>query len=89
MAYVYPNCVSVVLWEGGRIRLNPDQKWPADDPFVTARPEFFSAEPRMVASSPGYAPVERATAAPGETRRARRPKQSKPAAQADSSESNE
>lgn len=70
--YVYPNCVSTVLWQGGRVRLHPDQKWDPEDPFVKARPEFFSAHPQMVAHS---APeVEQATQAPGEKRATRRPK---------------
>lgn len=76
MAYVYPNCVTVVLWEGGRVRLNPDQKWPADDPFVKAKSELFTDNPANIAHSAGYTP-ERATAAPGETRKVRRPRQSK------------
>jgi len=79
VSYVYPNCVTVVLYEGGRVRLNPEQKWDSDDPFVKARPEFFSADPRNVAHSAGFEPVERATRAPGEmrpTRRSPKPKSS-------------
>lgn len=72
MSYVYPNCVCVVAHEGGRVRLNPDQKWPTDDPFVKARPELFSGTPRQVAHSDGYEPVERATRAPGERRAVKR-----------------
>lgn len=81
MSYVYPTCVTVVLWEGGRVRLNPDQKWPADDPFVKAKPDLFTTDPANVAHSAGYESVERATAAPGETRKVRRPRQSRKDAQ--------
>ena len=79
MSYVYPNCVAVVRHEGGRVRLNPDQKWHAEDPFVLARPELFTDTPKDVAHSAGYEPLERATRAPGETRQVRRPRQPKAA----------
>ncbi len=47
--------------------------WPADDPVVQAHPEAFSSDPRYGLSfsrePAGYdAPVEQATAAPGERR---------------------
>ncbi len=86
MDYVYPNCVTVVRWEGGRVRLNPEQQWPADDPFVKARADLFTTTPLNVAHSAGYEPVERATAAPGETRRVRMPRQSKKAGEAEDGE---
>lgn len=71
--YVYPNCVTVVQYDGGRVRLNPDQKWDSEDPFVKARPEFFAAEPAVTAHSAGFEPVvEQATRAPGEKRSTRR-----------------
>lgn len=80
MSVVYPNCVSTVLWNGGRIRLRPDQVWESDDPFVVARPEFFTSASSLSASSPGHGePVERATRAPGERRAVKRP--AKPDAQ--------
>jgi hypothetical protein len=79
MSYVFPNCVSVVLYNGGRIRLHPDQQWPEDDPFVKERPEFFSSTPLVAAHSDGYEPVERATRAPGEKRQVRRGRGRKPA----------
>lgn len=75
MTYVFPNCVTVVGWEGGRIHLNPSQQWRADDPFVLARPEFFDIDP--VLPSTTEPPVERATAAPGERRTVVRPTSSK------------
>jgi hypothetical protein len=71
--YVYPNCVSTVLYNGGRVRLHPTQQWKSDDPFVKARPEFFSETPLVAAHSDGYT-VEQATAAPGEKRTVRRPR---------------
>jgi hypothetical protein len=78
MAYVYPNCQSVVRWEGGRIHLNPGQQWNSDDPFVLARPEFFDADPAAVSTTAEREPVERGTRAPGETRTPpRRPAASK------------
>jgi hypothetical protein len=51
--------------------------WPADDPVVLAHPEYFSPDPRFGMSysvePAGYdAPVEQATAAPGEKRQVRR-----------------
>ncbi len=53
--------------------------WPADDPVVTAHPDLFSPDPRWGMSysvePDGYdAPVEQATAAPGERRQTRRPR---------------
>lgn len=66
--YVFPNCRSVVLWEGSRVRINPDQRWRADDPFVLARPELFDTDPARVDGSRYEPPVERATDAPGERR---------------------
>lgn len=70
--YVYPTAVCVVRWQGGRVHLRPDQQWRADDPFVMARPDFFSAVPRA-ASGTVPPPVEQATRAPGEKRATRRP----------------
>jgi hypothetical protein len=75
MSYVYPNCVAVVQYEGGRVRLNPEQRWDSDDPFVKARPGFFSSESVATAHSAGFEPgVEQATRAPGEKRSTRRPR---------------
>ena len=52
--------------------------WPADDPVVREHPEYFSTDPRFgmnySVEPEGYdAPVEQATAAPGERRATRRP----------------
>ncbi|HEU4542576.1 MAG TPA: hypothetical protein VFR23_15725 [Jiangellaceae bacterium] len=51
--------------------------WPADDPVVRAYPQYFSDDPRYgmnySVEPEGYdAPVEQATAAPGEKRNTRR-----------------
>lgn len=67
----------VNLRNGGRVRVFKGSHWPADDPAVEARPELFSPDPRwgmQYTSEPeGYdAPVETASAAPGERRTARR-----------------
>jgi hypothetical protein len=51
--------------------------WPADDPVVKAHPDLFSTDPRFgmnySVEPDGYdAPVEQATAGPGEKRQVRR-----------------
>lgn len=66
--YVFPNCQAVVRWRGGRIHLHLGQQWPADDPFVRERPEFFNNDPAAVSQTDQ---VERATRGPGEQRTAR------------------
>ena len=49
---------------GGTVkRLKRNEPWPADDPFVKARPEFFAAEPDS-RTALGEPPIERATANP-------------------------
>lgn len=63
---------------GGRARVQKGTHWPADDPVVRVRPELFSTDPRWglyySVEPDGYdAPVETATAAPGERRTTRRP----------------
>lgn len=63
--YVYPHCRTVVAWQGGRVRLSPEQSWAADDPFVKARPELFRTDPGRVERTEV---VETATRAPGEVR---------------------
>lgn len=54
------------------IRLQPGDPWAADDPFVMARPDLFASAPpfvhRTTAAGVVSAPVEQATAAPGERR---------------------
>lgn len=74
MSYVYANCEAVVYEGGLRVQLVADQIWAADDPIVKARPDLFSKEPRKVnrTTATTAAPVESASAAPGEKRTTRR-----------------
>lgn len=72
MSYVHPKLSCVVATPGGRVRLSPSQVWDDDDPFVKDHPEYFAPDPVTVTRSPGYQPVEQATAAPGERRSVRR-----------------
>ena len=64
--------------DGGRWNVQGGQHWPADDPVVTANPAMFSPDARYGAtySVPPEelteAPVEQATAGPGEKRPTRR-----------------
>ena len=65
--------------DGGRWNVQGGQHWPADDPVVQAAPAgLFSADARIGAtfSAPpaelAEAPVEQATAGPGEKRNTRR-----------------
>lgn len=62
---------------GGRVQVRKGSHWPADDPAVRARPELFSDDPRWgmfyTVEPDGYdAPIETASAAPGERRNVRR-----------------
>jgi hypothetical protein len=65
--------------DGGRWNVQGGQHWPADDPVVKAAPDAFSADARygVSFSAPpaelADAPVEQATAGPGEKRSTRRP----------------
>ena len=64
--------------DGGRWNVQGGQHWPADDPVVKANPEMFSPDARFGVSfsaAPAElseAPVEQATAGPGEKRNVRR-----------------
>jgi hypothetical protein len=67
----------LTLPDGTRVVVPQGSHWPSDDPVVRDRPELFSADPRygmLFSSAPdGYdAPVEEATAVPGEKRSVRR-----------------
>lgn len=67
----------VHLPDGTRVPVAKGSHWPADDPAVRARPELFSEDSRWgmryTVEPDGYdAPVETATAAPGEMRAVRR-----------------
>ena len=68
--YKYANTTGVVYENGKRLALEVDQIWNATDPFVKARPDLFSDAPDFVNST--VAPVEQATAAPGEKRTTKR-----------------
>lgn len=69
--YLYCQTDAVVVHAGERVRLNVDDIWDADDPFVVARPEFFAAKPVNVFRTRPVAVVETATAEPGVKRRTR------------------
>lgn len=63
--------------DGGQAMVVKGQHWPAADPVVTSNPSLFSTDARWgmtFSSQPdGFdAPVEQATAAPGERRNTRR-----------------
>lgn len=51
----------------GRVHVNEGEAWAGDDPIVVANPDLFSQRPTKVRRSVP-APVEQATAAPGERR---------------------
>jgi hypothetical protein len=72
--FVFANCDAVVFEDGKRLQVVRDQIWDAGDPFVKARPDLFSTEPRKVNRTvPAMGNVvESATAAPGEKRSTRR-----------------
>jgi hypothetical protein len=70
MTLKFANCTTWIA-NGHLIQ---DEAWDADDPIVKARPDLFNDEPSVVRGVRKVeAPVETATAAPGEKRtRARR-----------------
>jgi hypothetical protein len=78
MEIVYATTTSMVVTPGGgQVRVDKGTHWPATDPVVVAHPSLFSADARYglnFSTEPeGYgAPVEQATAAPGERRNVRR-----------------
>lgn len=63
MEYVYAVDTALVLYRPtGSVELNRGDAWFADDPFVAARPDMFSATPIVCRSTkgrpaPGYTPV--------------------------------
>lgn len=78
MDVVYATTTTMVTLDGAQHRVQKGTHWPADDPIVAAQPSAFSTDPRygmLYTREPdGYnAPVEQATAAPGERRATRRP----------------
>ena len=71
--YVYPTSSMSVGYGGGVIQLSPSDVWDADDPFVVARPELFGTDPApTVVRRTRPAPVEQATANPGQARKTTR-----------------
>lgn len=67
----------VTLPSGTTLRVLKGQHWPADDPIVLGAPDLFSDDPRWglfySVEPAGYdAPIETATANPGEKRSVRR-----------------
>lgn len=81
MNIVFATANAVVgLPGGGQANIRAGSHWPADDPIVQAQPSLFSADARhgLNFSTPPaepadrqQAPVEQATAAPGERRNRR------------------
>lgn len=63
---VYAKSTASVGWEGGRVRLTAGDVWDGNDPFVRANPSMFTDTPLKVHRT--AAPVEQASAAPGEKR---------------------
>lgn len=76
MAFKFVKQSVSTLINGQRVRLTLDDPWRDDDPVVKAAPQFFNDEPSNVQTSLGRqsteAPVEQATAAPGERRATKR-----------------
>lgn len=79
MKVVYAKDFIRVHTEHGVRTHPPGSHWPADDPYVLANPGVFSEDPRyhlaFSEARPEYfgdAPVETASAAPGERRNTRR-----------------
>jgi len=66
-AVVYSNTNTRLGFNGRRFTLTVDQPWDASDPLVKARPELFTKQPTVVASTV-EPKVEQATRAPGEKR---------------------
>jgi hypothetical protein len=72
---------NVTLSTGATVRVQRGSMVPESDPLVRARPDLFSSDPRYAPNLLGTelptefsedAPVETASAAPGERRNARR-----------------
>lgn len=67
---VYASADCVVRHHGLAVRLVPGEPWDGDDPFVKQRPDLFRDVPDTVHRT--VAPVEQATAQPGERRMTKR-----------------
>lgn len=79
MRVVYATSTGLVTDPATGVRgtVQKGSHWPADDPVVKAHPDLFSEDPRWgmnysVEPDGWDAPVEQATAAPGEKRTTRR-----------------
>jgi len=73
MNVVYATANASVSYRGAQVRIGKGSHWPADDPLVVQYPDLFSTDARYglvyTAEPDGYdAPVETASAAPGEKR---------------------
>jgi len=52
--YVYAASDGLAQWEmGAMVTLHKGEVWPADDPFVKARPDLFSSTPTFVRNTMG------------------------------------
>lgn len=67
MPYKFANSTCAVRHESGVVRLHLGDPWHAADPFVKARPDLFNDDPPSDTIR-GAAPVEDASARPGEKR---------------------
>lgn len=70
MHYVYCLSTCAVRYDNRVLHLTKGVPWRSDDPFVRDHPELFSRKPPITGATVDP-PVEQATAAPGERRRAR------------------
>ena len=71
MEIVYATTTAVVSMPGGwNATVRAGSHWPANDPVVQQQPGIFSSDPRhgLSFTAPFEAPVEQATANPGERR---------------------
>ena len=65
----FANCTTSMRYGERVVRVAQGDPWHADDPFVRAHPELFDDQPeRVFGTVEREAPVERATARPGEKR---------------------
>jgi len=65
-------CSTVNSKTGLIVRLQTNQVWAADDPFVLANPGLFSESPSVIHRTEFGAVVESASAAPGVKRQVKR-----------------
>jgi uncharacterized Fe-S cluster protein YjdI len=71
--YAYAKSTTIIAHEGEKVRLYEGEVWSAADPVVKGHPELFADKPtKLRRTVPEAAPVETATAVPGEKRTTRR-----------------